>query len=391
MKIVIVSESYPPIVSGVAVFSHYLALGLIRRGHEVHVICPSARLKSYDEIHEGITVHRVRARRNPMRKHHKNTFAPRPVVRTLLRSIHPDVVHLQDPLATCKESLKICQKMQIPTVMTNHFAFDYVLSYLPLLKPFHGRIAKFLENYLTNLYNNCDFVTFPSETIRKEFVTNKLTTPARAISNGVDLEQFFPSFNCEEMRQAHHIPHQPIVLHVGRLDQDKRSHEVLEAFALLHQRINCHLVICGEGNMKKQLQEKAVELGLDQHVSFIGFINHRTELPQLYQMASVFTTASTIETQGIVVLEAMASGLPIVTPNAGALPELVQDSVNGYLFKAGSVKQMTDKLYDILSNPKAAKAMGERSLEMVEEHEIEQSITKFETIYTKLILHQSPL
>lgn len=384
MKIAIVSESYPPVVSGVAIFSHYLGLGLVRRGHEVHIICPSTRLKSFDEDRNGMTIHRIRARRNPMRKHHKNSLAPRPVVRKLLRSLHPDVVHLQDPLATCKESLRICQELHIPTVMTNHFAFDYVLSYLPLLKPFHPRIAKFLEKYLTNLYNKCDFITFPSETIKKEFVSNRLTTPALAISNGVDLQQFFPSFNTEEMRQAHHIPRCPIVLHVGRLDQDKRSHEVLEAFALLHRRTSCHLVICGEGNMKKQLQENAATLGLSKHISFIGFVNHRTELPQLYQMASVFTTASTIETQGIVVLEAMASGLPVVTPNAGALPELVHDSVNGYLFPAGDVPQMADKLYHILHNRAIALAMGEKSLEMVEEHEIEQSITKFESIYFDL-------
>ncbi|MFA6081957.1 MAG: glycosyltransferase [Patescibacteria group bacterium] len=384
MKIVIASESYLPTISGVSVFARYLALGMQKRGHEVHVICPSTKMKSLIEMDGDVTVHRIRSRKNPFRSNHRNTIFSYRIIRKLLREIHPDVIHLQDPLGTCVATLRMAKKLDIPVVMTNHFAFDYILSYLPLLKPVHPQVAKIIEKYLVNIYNRCDYITFPSATIRNKFNHPKLTTPAIVISNGVNLEQFFPSFNFAEIKKQYHIPDKQIVLHVGRLDQDKSSEMVIETFIKLRQKHDIFMVVCGEGNRKDELIKRIQEAGESKNIAFIGFINHQTELPQFYQMSSVFVTGSNIETQGIVALEAMASELPLVVPNAGALPELVQNGVNGYIFKPGDVDDMAEKIEQILANKKIAKEMGVRSLEMVEEHEIEKSYDNFESIYNKV-------
>ena len=385
MKIVIASESYYPTVSGVAVFSRYLAHGLADRGHEVHVICPATKFSNYDEQEGKVQIHRLRAIKNPFRPKLKVSFFPNKGVYDLMHKIKPDIVHMQDPTSICSEVLKTAEKMSIPTVITNHFAFDYVLSYLPWLKPFHPIIAKQLEKYLLGIYNRCDFITFPSKTISSQFDKMKLRTPSMAISNGVNLEQFFPNYNFETMKQRFIIPNKPIVLHVGRLDQDKNSDQVIKAFIEIRKQFDAFLLICGEGNMKEKLINLIKEAGLDHSVRFIGFINHQTELPEIYQMATVFITASTIETQGIVALEAMASGLPLVVPNAGALPELVKDGVNGYLFEPNNVTDLANKSIEILKNKDLAKKMGETSLEMVETHQIEKSFDRFEKLYQKLI------
>lgn len=385
MKIIIASESYYPTVSGVAVFSRYLAHGLAKRGHQVHVICPSTNFSNYDETEGDVQIHRLRAVRNPFRPKLKVSFFPNRGVADLMRQIEPDVVHMQDPTSICSEVLKMSEKMAVPTVITNHFAFDYVLSYLPWLKPLHPLIAKNLERYLLGIYNRCDFITFPSATIAQQFANLKLRTPSMAISNGVNLEQFFPSYNYQTMKQRFAIPNKPIVLHVGRLDQDKRSDQVIKAFIELHQSHDAFLLVCGEGNMKEKLIDLIKRANLEKRVRFIGFINHQTELPEIYQMASVFITASTIETQGIVALEAMASGLPLVVPNAGALPELVKNGENGYLFSPDDPLDLAGKTAKILNDPALAKKMGERSLEMVETHQIEKSFDHFEKIYLRLI------
>lgn len=385
LTILIGTESYYPTISGVAVFSRLLALGMIKRGHTVHVICPATRLESYQETDAGIHVHRVRAIKNPFRPKLKVSLFPRRDVAKWFMTIKPDVVHMQDPTSICSELIRMCKKTQTPSIITNHFSFDYVLSYLPWLKFCHGLIAKMLERYLVKMYNSCGFVTFPSETIRNEFGHHKLKVASEAISNGVNLDQFLPSYNFDEMKQHYRIPNVPIILHVGRLDRDKRSHLVLESFILLRKTHTAHLIICGEGTMKEALRKTARAAGLESDVTFIGFINHQTELPQIYQMATVFTTASTIETQGIVALEAMASGLPLVVPNAGALPELVKDKVNGYLFAPNHVIAMSQKLVDILDNPDEARRMGDKSLEMVEQHEVSHSMNKFEQIYHNLV------
>ncbi len=385
LTILIGTESYYPTISGVAVFSRQLALELIKRGHKVHIICPSTRFKSYSESDNGILVHRIRAIKNPFRPRLKVSFFPRRDVVMWFHRIQPDVAHLQDPTSICSEIIRMCNKTQTKSVMTNHFAFEYVLSYLPWLKFYHRPIAQMLEKYLIRMYNRCDFVTFPSNAIRQKFGHHKLKVPSLAISNGVDLDQFFPSYNFEAMKMRFHLPNKPLILYVGRLDQDKKTGLIIDAFAKMKQNDRHHLIICGEGNKKNRLMQKARRLNLTKHITFINFINHQTELPQLYQMATVFTTASTIETQGVVVLEAMASGLPIVAPNAGALPELVHDGQNGYLFKPDDVGDLAAKLSLILHHPSAARKMGEQSLALVGQHEVSLSIDKFERIYYNIL------
>lgn len=385
LTVLIGTESYFPTISGVAVFSRQLALELIKRGHSVHVICPSTRFRSYSELDEGIKVHRIRAIKNPFRPRLKISLLARGHVTKWFNEIKPDVVHMQDPTSICSELIRMCNINHTKSVITNHFAFEYVLSYLPWLKFSHKLIAKLLEKYLIKMYNRCDFVTFPSDTIRQHFGYQKLKTPSQTISNGVNLDQFFPSFNFEELKAHFDLPNKPLILHLGRLDQDKKVGLILDAFAKVKQKYDAHLIIGGEGNRKKKLCKKAHQYGLDKDITFIGFINHQTELPQLYQMATVFVTASTIETQGIVVLEAMASSLPIVAPNAGALPELVQNGFNGYLFKPDDIDDLAAKLTLILNNPHNARRMGEQSLAHVARHEVSLSIDQFEHIYYNIL------
>lgn len=383
MKILISTESYYPTISGVAVFSRYLALGLLKRGHEVHVVCPATKFSTYTESDEGIIIHRIRAVKNPFRPKLKVSFLPKSAVAKLFTELKPDIVHLQDPTGISSQVLKQCRKHGIPVVATNHFSFDYVLSYLPLLKPFHKILAKVLERYLVKFYNQCNYLTFPSETIREDFKSQKLLTKSEAVSNGVNLEQFFPDYNFDDILLKYHLPKNPIILHVGRLDQDKSADVIITAFANIKPEYQAHLVMVGDGNNLKKLKAQSADGGKDGHVTFTGFIGH-DELPKIYQLSSIFVTASTIETQGIVALEAMASGLPIIAPNAGALPELVKEGVNGYLFEPGNDKELTHKLELILENSDKAAKMGVRSLEIIEEHQVEKSYDTFERIYNQM-------
>ncbi len=385
MKIIIATESYLPTISGVAMCSHYLAQGLHKRGHEVHIICPATRFANYSETAEGVHIHRIRAIRNPFRPNLKISFFPRAEVTRLFKQIKPDIVHMQDPTSICSEVLRMCKKTNTPSVITNHFAFEYVLSYLPWLKPFHPIIAWQLELYLLKFYNQCNYITFPTESIRAQFKEEKVTAPSIAISNGVNLDQFFPSFNTGQIRLKYHLPMNKIVLHVGRLDQDKQSHVMVDAFIDLAGKNNAHFVICGEGTKKKELQETVEQSGFANRFTFVGFIDHQKELPQMYQLATVFVTASPIETQGIVVLEAMASGLPVVAANAGALPELVKHGQNGYVFEPENAADMAEKIEAILTDPAKANKMHEKSLELVQVHEMSNCFDKFEQIYKDLV------
>jgi glycosyltransferase involved in cell wall biosynthesis len=114
-------------------------------------------------------------------------------------------------------------------------------------------------------------------------------------------------------------------------------------------------------------------------------VDATTDLPGIYRIASVFTTASEIETQGLVLLEAMASGLPIVAVDATCIHEVVKDQINGYLIPIGDLNGLADALVGILRNPPKAKKMGVASLSIVQTHSILGSIKKHEKLYRETI------
>jgi len=130
-----------------------------------------------------------------------------------------------------------------------------------------------------------------------------------------------------------------------------------------------------------RLSEK---LGIRHRSRFPGFVAETGDLPGLYRLASVFITASEVETQGITTLEAAASGLPIVAARAGATPEMVEDGVTGYLVAPGDSDAMADRLVWLLQNPARAKAMGHEGRERVEPHSLDSSVKAHERLYRSL-------
>jgi glycosyltransferase involved in cell wall biosynthesis len=135
---------------------------------------------------------------------------------------------------------------------------------------------------------------------------------------------------------------------------------------------------------KKILEHLADELGISGHVTFAGFVPD-IDLPNLYCITDAFIIAGIAELQSIVTMEAMASGLPVVGVNAVALPELIHDGENGFLFENGDIKSLAEKMTKILSDESLRKQMGVKSLEIIAKHDIHKIIDEFEALYQKLI------
>ena len=137
------------------------------------------------------------------------------------------------------------------------------------------------------------------------------------------------------LEKYHLDPNLPIILHVGRLDADKRVPVVIRAAAKVMEQVPAQLLVVGDGECRESLMDLSRQLGIDNRSSFPGFVDLNTDLPDLYRLSTVFTTASEIETQGLVLLEAMASGLPIVAVDATCIHEVVKNQINGYLIPPG--------------------------------------------------------
>jgi glycosyltransferase involved in cell wall biosynthesis len=174
----------------------------------------------------------------------------------------------------------------------------------------------------------------------------------RVIPNGVRPDRF---------HQAR--PEGPVILFVGRLHQRKGVDHLLRAMPRVRERVpEARLLVAGSGERDAQLKALSKELGLDDSVEFLGFVPD-DDLPDLYARSMVFTMPSLYEGFGIVMIEAMASSVPVVAFDTGGAPEVIDDGVNGYL---ADVETLSDRLVRVLEDPANAAAMGRRGRDLVE-------------------------
>ncbi|OQA04965.1 MAG: Alpha-monoglucosyldiacylglycerol synthase [bacterium ADurb.Bin400] len=367
MKVVIGSESFAPNISGVAIFAENLAHFLAGRGHEVWVIIPSRNTKTAQDMsYKHLTVVRLGSMPNPFRRGFRITTFPRSKIKRVLQDIRPDIIHLQDPTSICSALLSFGNKNNIPVVITNHFSMEFILSYLNLLKPLHPHIERILAWHFSRFYNRCSLVTTPSSTAKNKILKWGITTPIAVLSNGINKKRFCPTNSVQDARKALGFPQKPVVLYTGRIDKDKSLPVLISAIPEVIKHVDAHFAFIGSGDQLEEMRAFAGSIGVGNYVSFTGPLNYNSdEFPLAYQAASLFATASTIETQSIVMLEALASGLPVVAANAGSLPEFVQDGVNGRLFAPGDHLECARAITTILQNDELRQKMGKKSLEVV--------------------------
>ncbi len=401
MRIVIATAVYHPMINGVAVFSYNLARGLVGRGHEVMVICPSQNGKNYTEIEDGVKVCRlksVQAKIYPDQIHpvpkkrklfYKHGFRvsvfPQREIKRALNSFQPDVVHVQvsDPIGL--SVVGYARRHQIPVVTTEHNQPDVITDQLKLgllKKP----VDALLSAYFVNRQSKSDFVTMPTKKAIEDLVWSRgkdFNVPIAAVSNGVDLSSFKPGRPSAEFYKKYGLNENcKTVLNLGRVDPEKNVGMVVEAFLLAEKKLDdVQLLIVGDGTDRVRLEEKTAGC---KNIHFAGRVTG-DELYKIYQLGDVFATASEIETQGIVLIEAAASGLPLIAVDAGAVSDVCIDGENGFLCRPGDVKEMSEAMVTILNDDKMRKEYSKHSLEISKEHDFEKTLDKFINIYNKVL------
>jgi glycosyltransferase involved in cell wall biosynthesis len=209
------------------------------------------------------------------------------------------------------------------------------------------------------------------------------------ISNGVDLKRFtpYPAFPGESkaLRRAYALdPELPVIIYVGRIDADKQVDLVVQAAARVMHSVDTQLLIVGDGRRQAAMMRLSEKLGIRDRCHFPGFVSATGDLPGLYRLASVFVTASEVETQGLVALEAAATGLPIVAVRAAAIPEIVKDGETGYLVPPRHIDGMARRLALLLRDSVQAEAMGKAGRAIATNHSLDSSVKAHERLYQSL-------
>jgi glycosyltransferase involved in cell wall biosynthesis len=411
----IVTDQYEPMVGGVPTVTKDLARGLSERGHTVAVVAPGQTTRGTAVRHvtprgvagpddwpaegePGWVGHDLPGSvRWPWYEGQRLALVGKRSAAELIARFEPDVVHLHSPL-TLGTAARSAARGRVPVVYTNH--------YLPLnVWPTAARgperlgAASWARDaafyaYITGFANRCDLVTAPTATALRLLHEHGLRVPSQAVSNGVDLERFSPGAADGALRARHQLPaDRPVVLSVGRLSPEKRVDVLIAAMARLADPtdpagsadVPCPLLaLAGAGPDESRLRSLARHYGVTEQVRFLGFVPDE-DLPGLYRLADVFAIASQAELQSLVTMNALASGLPVVAADAGALAELVYHAENGFLARPGSVADMADGLARLCRDAQLRARMAEASVRIIADHDRNRLLARWESIYRALI------
>lgn len=415
MKIAICADTYYPMTNGVAVFTANLAKGLRSRGHEVIVISPSftGRKHRYTDPKTGVTnfyltskrfhlypdqIHQIPKKREVLgikmpRIAYKNglwlSTHPYREIKKILRKFNPDIIHLQTAGPIGLGVMSYVKKTDTPLVSTGHSYPDNFTSQFKVLKPIKRPVDSVVRHYLNSFLKNAEYATMPTEIAIEELIPENrkhFKVPVEALSNGVDLSAFKPKKVPRAIYQKYHLdPNVPHVLYIGRVDPEKSIENIIHAFTKVLEKIpNANLTIIGDGADKSRLEKLSKHLNISAQVNFLGRVLP-PDLYELYRIGTVFATASKTETQGIVLIEAAATGLPLVAVDAGAVKEICQNCKNGFLCKPDDVNSIAKSLIKILSDPNLQREMSKASLEIAKQHDLNRTLSRFEEIYQNII------
>jgi glycosyltransferase involved in cell wall biosynthesis len=379
LKIVLACDTFAPDINGAARFAERLAAGLSRRGHEVHVIAasPNGGFGTRLETHDGarLTVHRMRSHKLP---NHKTLRWPEPWgmtgrIKKILDQVQPDALHVQSHLLVGRFAIRAAKQVGIKTIATNHIMPENLIKYSMIPKFLHKAAMKFVWRDAGRILSQMDAVTTPTRRAAQLLETATGLDNVMAISCGIDASKF--------ANQAPTQNHNPVFLYLGRLDDEKRIHILLRAVASLTEFPNVRVELVGDGGEREYLERLSRELGIEDRVSFLGHIKD-SDLPAAYERCTAFVMPSIAELQSIATMEAMASGRPVIAADAMALPHLVHNGDNGYLFPADDVSALADRLKLILqADQDELDRLSQNSLHLIQSHDINRTLDIFENLY----------
>lgn len=310
MRILMISDVYFPRVNGVSTSIQTFRRELAALGHRTVLIAP-AYPASYSEEDDIL---RIRSRRVPLDPEDR-IMRPGEIRRLLpkLRQERFDLVHIQTPFIAHYLGVELAAKLGLPVVETYHTFFEeYLFHYIPFLPaPWLRALAR---RFSRGQSRQVDALVVPSSAMRDRLAEYGVRTPMHVLPTGIPFADFSKG-DGNGFRRRHEIAAgRPTLLFVGRVAFEKNIDFLLRALELAMCRVpDLLLVIAGEGPALAHLEKEAVRRNLQEHVLFVGYLDRRRELLDCYSAADAFVFASRTETQGLVLLEAMALGLPVIS------------------------------------------------------------------------------
>lgn len=380
LRILIGADTFWPQINGAATFIARLAAGLAERGHDVHIVAPSYSNKTLGtmvEEHEGqkMTLHRLYSWRWPGHPWLRFMMPWRVKQNSarILDQVKPDVIHFQSHIIVGRGMTLEGGKRGIRLVGTNHFMPENLLDHAYIIPKFMRRKAiRMGWEAAGRSFARAESVTTPTRRAAEYLEANTKVRNVVAVSCGINADGYNGNLDPKP---------ENLIVFLGRLSEEKQIDRLIKALSIMDPALNAKLEIVGGGELEGKLRALAQSLGLEDRVTLTGFVE-QDQLRDALQRGSVFAMPSIAELQSISTMEAMASGLPVVAADAMALPHLVHDGENGFLFEPGNVEDLAAKLTTVLTMaPEEILKFKKESLAIVASHDIQRTLDTFESMY----------
>lgn len=328
LRVAMFSNNYLPFIGGVPISIARLRRGLETLGDKLLVVAPS--YKDQPEAEEQVV--RVPSLLTMGEKREfrlANIFLRQ--TRKQVRAFQPDIVHLHHPFWLGSLGLFLARRLKVPAIYTYHTRLEHYAHFVPL----PGLIFRNLISHalIKRFANKCDGVIVPTDSTEEYLRMIGVKTPTFVQPTGIEYTRFqaVTEEETEQLRRSLNLGGKTVFISVSRLSNEKNIDFMIEAISSLQKTTSrpFHFLMIGEGHQKDRLQRKIKKLGLEADMTLVGAVAPE-EMAVWYRLGDVFLFASKSETQGMVILEAMAAGLPVVAVRSSGIDDVVRQGFNGF-------------------------------------------------------------
>jgi len=385
MKICMFTNTYLPHIGGVARSVSTFAQVLRRNGHQVMIVAPTFPDQDSQEDEDVLRVPAIQ-------NFNGSDFSVRiplpSIVSDALEDFGPDIIHSHHPFLLGDTALRIARTLKLPLVFTHHTLYERYTHYVPLDSELLQRFVIRLAKEYANL---CDQVIAPSSSVAKLLAERGVHSPIRVLPTGVDTEHFARGIG-KRFRSRHAIPEQKkIIGHVGRLAAEKNLPFLARSIAsALRKDEDIFCVITGRGDAEEEIQTVFQQEQCEDRIIMTGSLTG-CDLADCYAAMDLFAFASTSETQGLVLAEAMAASTPVVALDASGVDDVLESDVNGVMLPADATEdEFGAALLSLLHDDSRRAAMARNSLATAQRFSHEVCADKLLQLYRQTISQNRP-
>ncbi len=381
MNIAIFSDSYNPSLDGVVTQINNIKREFLAAGHRVLIVAPAHSQKWVERENNNLKELLLPSIALPTYKAYRIATIHSGRVLKALKDFEPDVVHNQTPFSIGWQGLRYGKKLNVPVIGTYHTLLPEFLMYLPIPFLKKSGIAKMLTwKYTALFYNSCDLATTPTKKMKEELEKNGIKN-VTVLSNAIDFE----NFNSAAKKKKFSGQHRKIkLIYFGRVSFEKNIEVILSALRLLlAKKMDVSLTITGDGPALAFLKKMANESGIAGSVEFTGKLTGN-KLVQEVAAHDALVSASTIETQGLTILEAMAAGIPCIGTDFMAISDTIRDGKNGLLFRPFDAQDLAQKVEKFAGSAALRKRLGANAINTAQKYSAQKIAKETERLYLKV-------